>query len=191
MLEFLLTLVDENDRHKVEEIYRKYHEIMYKAALAELSSKPNASYKAEEAVQNAFIRIINYFEKIRFTEDERTLKAFFISIVIREANRLYRKKEHISLEELQEKLQEEIRSDEDFVEKLCIKEDYERVKKAIFQLNSQYQAVLFQYFVEEKDGPEIAALFDMKLSTVHTTIWRGKEKLLKILKEETCGEWGK
>lgn len=178
MLDFLLSIADENDRSKVEEIYEKYNEVMYKAALRKLSGRPNAAYEAEDAVQNAFVKIINHFQSIRFDECEERLESYFVSIATNEAMNILRKKKSISLDDLPE----EMISDDDFVAELCMKDEYERVRRAILQLDDRYRPILFQYFVEEKRGPEIAELMDMNLSTVHTTIQRGKELLLKILK---------
>ena len=180
MLEFLLSLEDEGDRAKVEEIYRKYNNAMIKAARDKLSGKPNAFYIAEEAVQNAFIKIINHFESNRFDESEDRLRGYFVYIAIHEAINLLNQKESVYLEDLPD----EIPSDEGFEEALCIRENYERVKQAILRLNDRYQVVLYQYFVEERSGPEIAKLLGMNLSTVHTIIQRGKAMLLKMLKGE-------
>ena len=62
MLLFLLALTDEKDRDKVQEIYDKYHIEMYKIAKHKLANRPDAEGEAEEAVQNAFIKIIENFD---------------------------------------------------------------------------------------------------------------------------------
>lgn len=180
MLDFLLAIADENDRSKVEEIYQKYHEIMYKVALSKLSGRPNATYEAEDAIQNAFIKIINHLQSIRFNECEERLEAYFVSIATNEAMNILSHKKSIPLDDLPE----DIISDEDFVATLCMRDEYERVKRAILQLDDRYRPVLYLYFVEERGGPEIAELLDMNISTVHTTIQRGKALLLKMLKGE-------
>ena len=189
MLNFLPTLAhaDESRRSKVEEIYRNYHELMYKVALRKLSCSADAAHKAEDAVQNAFLKIISHFEAIRFDGGEDRLRAYVVSIAIHEASDLLNRKEDFSFDTLEDK----IPSDEDFVTMLCMREEYESVKKAILQLNDRYQVVLYQYFVEENDGPEIAELLDMNLSTVYTTLQRGKGQLLKMLKGGAKNERGK
>lgn len=178
MLDFLLAIADENDRSKVEEIYHKYHEVMYKVALSKLSGRPNATQDAEDAIQNAFVKIINHLQSIRFDECEERLEAYFVSIATNEAMNILNHKKFIPFDDLLE----DIISDDDFVASLCMQDEYERVKCAILQLNDRYRPVLFLYFVEERGGLEIAELLDMNISTVHTTIQRGKALLLKILK---------
>jgi len=180
MLFFLLAIADENDRAKVEEIYQKYHEVMYKVALSKLSGRPNAAYEAEEVLQNAFIKIINHLQSIRFNECEERLEAYFVSIAINETMNILSSNRSVPFDNLPE----EIVSDEDFVTSLCMRDEYERVKRAILHLDDRYRPVLFLYLVEERGGPEIAELLDMNISTVHTTIQRGKALLLKILKGE-------
>lgn len=178
MLVYLLSIADDNDRSKVEEIYLKYQAIMYKAALSKLSGRSNAAYEAEDAVQNAFVKIINHLQSIRFDEGEKCLQTYFISIAVNEAMNVLRRKKSISIDDLPE----EMISDNDFVTDLCIRDEYEQVKRAILQLDDRYRTVMFLYFVEERGGPEISALLDMNLSTIHTTIQRGKALLMKIMK---------
>ena len=180
MLEFLLVIADENDRSKVEEIYHKYHEVMYKVALSKLSGEHNATHDAEDAIQNAFIKIINHLHSIRFNESEERLEAYFVSIATNEAMNILSRKKSIPVDDLSD----DIISDDDFVASLCMRDEYERVKQAILHLNDRYRPVLFLYLVEERGGPEIAELLDMNVSTVHTTIQRGKALLLKTLRGE-------
>ena len=85
MLVFLLSIADEKDRDKVEEIYHRYHIDMYRIARHKLKGRPNADAEAEEAVQNAFVKIIEYFDKIRFDEPEEVLRAYYYTIVAHEA----------------------------------------------------------------------------------------------------------
>ena len=181
MLDFLSAIADENDRSKVEESYQKYHEVMYKVALSKLSGRPNATQDAEDAVQNAFVKIINHLQSIRFNECEERLEAYFVSIATNEAINILNGKKSIPFDELPE----EIISDEDFVSKLCIRDEYERVKRAILRLDDRYRTVLYLYFVEEISGSDISNLLNMNVSTVHTTIQRGKEQLLRLLKGDS------
>ena len=148
MLIFLLAIVDENDCAKVEEIYQKYHEVMYKVAFSKLSGRPNAAYEAEDVLENAFIKIINHLQSIRFDECEECLESYFVSIATNEAMNVLSGNRPVPLDDLPE----EVISDEDFVTALCMRDEYERVKRAILQLNDRYRTVLFLYFVEERSG---------------------------------------
>lgn len=187
MLLFLLSIADEDQREKVEEIYRKYHLPMFKVAKHKLHGRPNAHAEAEEALQNAFIKIIEHFDSIRFDEDERSLYAYFFAIVTNEAiNIMNGQSEHTSLYEVEN----ELLSDEDFLDRLCLESDYNRVVRAIMALDDRYSIPLQLMYVNRLSVREIAAQLDMKPKTVYTNISRAKQKLLKILSERSeAHEW--
>lgn len=185
MLSFLSVIANVNDQDRVTEIYQKYHDIMYKAALSKLSGGTNAENNAEDAVQSAFIKIINHLQSICFNECEERLRAYFVTIAINEALNILKHNQSVSLDEIMDNLPEDIISDNDFVDELCMRDEYDRLKRALLKLNDHYRTVLFLYFVEEKKGSEIAELLDMNVSTVHTTIQRGKALLLEMLKGES------
>lgn len=180
MLLFLHSVCDEDNRDKVEAIYRKYHIEMYKIAKYKLRGRPNASSEAEEALQNAFIKIIEYFDKIRFEESEARLRAYFLAIVTNEAiNLLSKNSEPLCIHEMED----ELLSDEDFVERLCLKSDYNRVVQAITALDDRYSIPLQLRFVNDLSVNEIADLLDLNVKTVYTHISRGKAKLIRRLKK--------
>ena len=78
MLQFLLTLTDESNRGKVEELYHKYHDYMIKCAVTKFKSlgRSNCVYDAEDAVQNAFMKITKYIHKIDFSRTETDVKNY-------------------------------------------------------------------------------------------------------------------
>lgn len=178
MLTFLQMLADDCDQAKVEEIYTKYHNIMYKVALKKLAGKPNASYLAEDVIQNAFVKIIKSFHAIRFDEGEEKLKAYFTTIASNEAANILKKQKDVVY---MDDLTEEPYSDEDFVDRLCLHSEYERVKQAIMELDDQYRTVLLMKYAEEKSVREISEILDMKEPTVYTNLRRGREALLRML----------
>lgn len=179
MLIFLLSVADEAQRDKVEEIYRKYHVEMFKVAMCKLRGRPNQQSEAEEALQNAFLKIIEYYDSIRFDESEACLRAYYLAIVTNEAiNILKRHTEHICIEEIEERLP----SNEDFLEQLCLQTEYAQVVQAIADLDDRYSIPLQLKYVEQLSVDEISALLDQSVKTVYTNISRGKSRLLKQLK---------
>lgn len=181
MLTFLLAITDENDRSKVEKIYIKYHKMMYVVAMNKLSGIANAAYEAEEAVQNAFIKIIDYLHAIRLDESEERLNAYFAAIATNEAmNILNKQTNFISIDDLSDKLH----SDEDFLEDLCLQSEYEHVKRTIMGLDDQYRIVLLMKYAEGMNVREISKILSMSEATVYTNIRRGKLLLLHLLKKD-------
>jgi RNA polymerase sigma-70 factor (ECF subfamily) len=181
MLLFLLALTDEKDRDKVQEIYDKYHIEMYKIAKHKLANRPDAEGEAEEAVQNAFIKIIEHFDSIRFDESEETLRAYYLTIVTHEALNIIQKRQTpLSLHDYEDTLADE----DDFIRRLCIRTEYERVVQAIINMDDQYSIPLQLKFLEMMSVKDIATMLDMKPKTVYAQISRGKLLLLKNLGEE-------
>lgn len=181
MLPFLLTFADEPDRNKIDIIYKKYNKIMYAVAYRKLSGRSNAAYEAEEAVQNAFVKIIKYIDSVRMDEDEDRLTAYFTSIATNEAINIMKKRtDDVSFEDLVDT----IPSDEDFLEGLCLKSEYERVKQAIMELDDEYRIVLLLRYAENMKVSEIAAQLGIGEHAVWSRLRRGKLLLQKMLKQD-------
>lgn len=183
MLVFLLSLADENDRDKVEEIYHRYHVDMYKIARHKLKGRPNADSEAEEAVQNAFVKIIEHFDKIRFNEPEEVRRSYYYTIVTHETIAiLSREPKTLSLEDYENTISD----DDDFIRRLCIRTDYARVVNAIIDMDDRYSIPLQLKYLEMMSVKEIATILDAKPKTVYSLIHRGKLLLVKSLGEEMC-----
>ena len=77
MLAILLQLIDDpEDKRKIEDLYSRYERLMFVVA-RDILKDP---YKAEDAVNDAFINIIKNFEKIDAVDSPRT-KRFLVIIV--------------------------------------------------------------------------------------------------------------
>lgn len=178
MLAFLLALADERDQERVTELYNRYHTEMYKLAMYKLAPRPNARDEAEEAVQNAFVKIIEHFDDIRFDEGEKAIHAYVLTIVTNEAINIIRKqKDTVSLENIDTELQ----IPDDFVEQLCRQYEYEDVVQAIIALDDRYSIPLHLRYAEELSIKDIARLLNMKPKTVYTNLTRGKILLYQSL----------
>ena len=86
MLQFLLTLTDESNHGKIEHLYNKYHDYMMKCAVTKFKSlgRSNYTYDAEDAVQNAFMKITKYIDKIDFSRGEKDVKNYCLAILSNE-----------------------------------------------------------------------------------------------------------
>ena len=72
-------------------------------------------------------------------------------------------------------------SDKEFLEKLNILENYNKVVNAILELDNKYKDVMFYHFVQEMKVTEVADLLDRKKTTVKQQLVRGKKILLETL----------
>lgn len=180
MLVFLLSIACPENRDQIEEIYRKYHIEMYKIAKHKLRHNPNSALEAEEALQNAFVKIIEHFDSIRPDASERALHAYFLAIVTNEAiNILNKHTEQISIHEVDDILA----SEDSFIDQLCLQSDYDTLVRAITELDDRYSIPMQLRFVEQMSVAEIAALLNMNVKTVYTNLSRGKKRLLELLNE--------
>lgn len=178
MLTFLLALADERDQERVTELYNRYHTEMYKIAMYKLGRRPNALDEAEEAVQNAFVKIIEHFDSIRFDEGEKAIHAYVLTIVANESINIIRKQnDMVSLENIDT----ELKIPDDFVEQMCMLYEYEDVVQAIMALDDRYSIPLQLRYAEELSIKEIASTLNMKQKTVYTNLNRGKILLYQSL----------
>ena len=180
MLSFLLTLVDESDREKVEKLYKKYHDRMLKYAIAKMKSQgdDNAQHDAEDAVQNTFVKVIKSIDSITLNRSENEIKCYIYSILVSEIYNILRRT-NITLQ-LDEN---DINSAEDYTpaQYAEFNEDYDKLVKAIVSLDEIYSTTIFMSVVAELSIDEIAALTGVAKKTVYTRLERGRKLLKKVL----------
>ena len=179
MLHFLLTLTDESNYGKIEHIYNTYHDYMMKYAVSKLKStgRTNFMYDAEDAVQNAFMKITKHIDKIDFSRDEKDVKNYCFSILSNEICNVLNDSEEIY--ELNEEFN--IEKEYSFIEELEIKENYNQVVKAIENLDEKYSTTLYLVFCKELTVNEVAEMMGISAKTVYTRLARGKALLLESL----------
>ena len=168
MLCLLLTLAaSEEERQKIEELYKVYQGLMYETAYKILRHSQNA----EDAVFSSWEKIICHLEKISEIECKKT-KSFIVIIVERTAIDLYRKlsRSHELLTEFEETPY--------FAVKDVAMEQAE-VVEWIESLPKQYAEVLLLYYVNGCNQQEIAEI----LSLTEGTVSRRMKKARELLKE--------
>lgn len=175
MLVLYMSLIDgEKDKSKFELVYYKYRERMFLAANSVLHNKQDA----EDAVHETFIKIARNMKSIGDVDEVKTL-SYVLKATKNTAINLYNKNKKndnvVYLEETNDI------PDKEFFEKLRISENYEKVVKAILELDDKYKDVLFYHFVQEMTLDEVADLLGRKKSTVKQQLVRGKKILLEAL----------
>ena len=185
MLAFLLALADERDQEKVTELYDKYHVEMYKIAMSKLGQYSNATIQAEEAVQNAFVKIIDRFEAIRFEDGEKSIHAYVLTIASHEAINLLRKSENI---ESLDNMDQEVLIEGDFADELFRHWTYKDVVQALEEMDDRYSIPLQLKYANDLTVNEIASVLDMNVKTVYTNLSRGKILLALALKRKEQGK---
>ena len=173
MLIYLSLLDSEEEISKFELIYSTYKKQMYYTANNILKD----SHLAEDAVHNAFLRIINNLEKIEDINSHKT-KGLIVIIVKNVSIDIYRKNK-------------KERDNTIFIDDLDDINGYDEINKneigdleiAISKLPENYKQVFLLKFSHELTDNEISEILDIKPDNVMKRISRGREKLKNILKK--------
>lgn len=182
MLQFLLSISDEKDHSKIEYLYNQYHGDMLRFAKYRLHQKgmPNYELDAEDAVQNAFIKITKYIHRIDFTTDEKEIKAYILKIVSNETINIV--SDYMYFDDIDEL--KETMADGDFFDQMRIKTRYDEVVEVIGRLDEKYSIPLSLRYSENIDVKEIAELLGIAEKTVYTRLDRARKLLLENLNGE-------
>ena len=182
MLAFLLMICDDDIKEKIEHIYKKYHHDMLKYAKVQLKKMnvPDYEMEAEDVVQASFLKISRYIKKIQFDMGEGAVKSYVFAIVLNEA--INSSNEYVATVNIDDCF--EVSTEDEFFEQLPIKEDYEKVLKAIEKLDDKYRYTLMYRYTHEMGVKEIAELMGIPEKTVYTRLERGRTQLLILLEKE-------
>lgn len=160
---FLMALESPEDKSKFEAIYYSYRNLMYWIAKDILG---DASL-AEDAVQEAFCRLVKNISKIGEI-DCSTTKKYIILTTKSAAIDIYRKRTGKELVL--------------FEEEACTEEPVQdRVFEAIKGLKPEYAHILQLKYVHGFSNREIAAFLKKREGTVRVTLSRAKKELEKKL----------
>lgn len=182
MLQFLLSIADERDHTKIEYLYHQYHDDMLRFAKYRLRQNglPNYDLDAEDAVQNAFLKIIKHIDKIDLTKDGKIIRAYVLRIVSNETMNLTA--DYARFDDLHSYA--ETLEDGDFFGHMRTHKRYEEVVEAICQMDEIYSIPLSLRYFENLKVKEIAALLGIAEKTVYTRLSRAKILLLEKLNGE-------
>ena len=165
---YLMMLESPEDKSKFEELYYSYRNLMYYIARDILHDDG----LAEDAVQEAFYRLVKNFSKIGEVNCNKT-KKYIVLIIRSTAIDIYRKqtgKEAVLSEEWQT------------ADESCAEESVQdRVLQAIHELKPAYADILLMKYVQGLDNHEIAVLLKKREGAVRVSLSRAKKELEKKL----------
>lgn len=166
----LAMLEDAGDRRLFDQIYRQYYGKMMGTALAVTSSRP----QAEDAVHDAFLKLIAHFEDFRAIPEERR-GSWLMTVTRNSAVDILRKEGR------------EVPVEEVFgVREAAAPEDggFLRLVEMIRAMPEAYRRPLELRFVSEWSMAEIAAALDISVGTAKTRIHRGRRLLMDQMRKE-------
>lgn len=168
-----------NEKDKMAEIYEKYKLKFLKVAL----NITHNQELAEDAVHNTFAAIIEQKEKY-FNLDGSDFLFSTILIVRNKCIDLLRKEKlysNISMDELEIYLSTE---DPSVEEQIILSSEYEALWKYLGMIDEISRQILIMKYEQEFSYKEIGEKLGMTSSHVQTRIFRAKEKLRKLMRDE-------
>ena len=176
MLIYLKMLDTPEERTKFETLYYTHRRTMLHIAMQILKDHQ----LAEDAVQEAFLRLAKNFSKIEQVDCPRT-RVFTVIIVRNIAlTMLAERKKETVLESPDVVTPPEYALEDHVLERIA----YEEVLRAIRELPVIYRDILYLQCVEEYKLTEISKLLGIETETVKKRAQRGRKKLLEQLTKE-------
>ncbi len=170
------------DREKFEQVYTTYRQLMYYVA----NSILHDTEAAEDAVQQAFIRIFQHLDQISQPECPQT-KSFVVIIVRNIAINLYNSRKRrvvVSFDELEDWTADEALSPMAQTEE---KDDCQRLIGLIESLPENYRAVLLLRYAQGYSTKEVSEILEISEENVKKRIQRARSKLEQLLEKEEVG----
>lgn len=175
---FSLMIDTPEDKRKFVILYEKYRYLMQKVATDVLHDP----FLAEDAVHNAFMKLLNHMDDIGDPDSLRT-KRYLITVAKNTAIDLYRKK---STRMQREVYMDELREED--VPVSYMETDLENdVLDLLKNLPVKYRDILLLKYSSHLENSEIARLCGIREGTVRQRISRGKlliEQALEKMEEE-------
>ena len=172
MIPVWILLLDEDERNKLEILYRDYSKQMEAIASLILEKREDI----DDAVSDAFIHIADNMDKI----ENRSLRDVhaFCAVVTKNAARDIRRKNK-KIKEVFTEFNEDITPEPlDMIEQY----ELEEIKKYLLELPEELKDVLWLYHFIGISVKEIAKIQGVKSVTVYKRIERGHRLLLEKLK---------
>lgn len=174
-----MTIENDYSRDKLEQLYCKYHKLVYHIAYNILKDP----HLAQDVVQSVFIKLIDNLDKIDQIDCNKT-KAFIVIISRNLSINLYRKRNRqndMGLENLEEFLPDNSQSID---EKIISNEVLDRISCKIKKLHEPYADILTLKYYYQYSDKEIAQLLDITHENVRTRLHRARQSLIKLLLED-------
>ena len=170
MLIYYLQMLDTpEEKVRFEQIYLKYRGLMYRVADSILHNRQDA----EDAVHNAFLKIIKKFSRFQNTPAQ-DLASQIVVIARNEAISLLRKRKGDAPLEEQDGLAEPSEA----------VSDYHALVDSFTRLPRTYRAVMEMKLLLGYSDGEIAAKLGLSKSAVSTRVSRGRQMLRDIVEQE-------
>jgi len=179
MLMFYLTAFESDaDKQTFEEIYVKYKDAAFRAAL----KIKNNRAMAEDALHNGFLRLINNWEKFLTVPCDKR-QSLIVIIVKNKCIDLKRQQSRRAYDQLDDMENTLESSDMPVEDQVVLDDEYSALRKCLTALDETSRLVLEMKFVLGMTYKEIGVELGMTANHVDTKIMRAKAKVRKLIAE--------
>ncbi len=157
--------MDSTEYHRIVE---KYLDDVYRTVFCYCKNKENA----EDAVQNAFLKLLNS-KDINFNNEDHS-KRWLIRVALNECKNMWQSfwnRNKLSFDELD--------TDPSYRD-----ETHEELMEILDQLPQNYKSVVHLYYYEGYSVKEISMILGISESNVQIRLKRARDKMKTLLKEE-------
>ena len=177
MLSILLDLIDEQcDKELFEELYYRYQKQMWYVANEILKDK----HRAEDATQNAFIRLAKHIKIFR-TLDENSTRKYFLTTAKNAARDIAKKEQKLKTVNMDYLYNLYDGKSTNEIENL---ENDILLVTTLNKLPPKYNDVMHMHFVLGVGEKEIAQALNIKVNTVRQQIHRGRKMFKELYDKE-------
>ena len=174
MLDTLLSVLEtEEEKTLIDKLYSEYESQMFSTAYSILQHKQ----EAEDAVENAFLKIIEHLSNLHLDINIHTQALLTImtrNIALNEIKKQKRQFDHeIDIDDI------ETISAPEFEDDLS----YSKIKKLINELPSDLKHVVIMRYILGYTAEETAELLDISPSAVYKRISASKKLLIKFMED--------
>lgn len=134
-------------------------------------------YLAQDAVQNALLQLIKYYDLVRDFDQPRLLK-YTLKIISNECSKILRSKHgEVSFDEMS--FYDDIDPHNE-IDNFYDRIDRQVLKQCVDKLPHTYRIVLCMKYFESANDSEIGAVLDIKPASVRMALKRARAKLMKL-----------
>lgn len=178
MLTFYLALAEDNDKRLIEVIYLRYKNLMLNRAYEILRDKA----LAEDAVHDAFMRIIRNTDKLGSADSPRT-KGYVVIVTENVAKTMYTKSHKQNVVELDEAEP----AKENVAAQVEGKLTAQLVAQKIASMPDKYREVMLLKYLHNMSDKEISSSLKISQSAARKRIERARLLLKKLLGGDVDG----
>jgi len=174
----LFTVFFDDEQGKFEYLYNRYKNLLFHKARQILGDH----MLAEDAVSEAYIRVLRNLHKIDEVDSPRCV-AFLVTITRNTALSLLKRTKNERAEEIDETLPDST----DIEERVLSDLSHSRIVELMDQLDESLRHIFLLKYAYDLPSKEIARQMDTTENNINVKLYRAKQKLAKIFREEGYG----